>query len=180
MKLDSDDDAGIELLERASELDPALAQACAFHVVEYLRRHGRNADARSHMDELAQAAERDERARRERAQVRTSDKLLPHELPPEAVQALVEQLRTFPEVRYAWLVRKQTQYYPDVPLYVLGVCRKSYWWKLESSGAQKRLAQALATNVQYPGETLIICLDGENKHFRSRFKKVPGAKIYSA
>ena len=180
LKLDSDDDAGIELLQRASRLDPAAAQACGVQIVEYLRRHGRNADARSHIDDLTKAGERDDLARRERAQLRTSDKLLPHELPAETVQAIVEKLRTFPEVRCAWLVRKQTRHYSHLPLYILAVRRKTGWWKLESSQAQQRLVDALCANLQCPGDTLFFCLDGENKQFRSRFKKVPGGEIYSA
>jgi Zn-dependent protease with chaperone function len=180
LKLDSDDDAGIELLQRASKLDPAYAQACGGQIVEYLRRHGRNAEARSHIDDLNQAGQRDDLARRERAQLLTSDKLLPHELPTETVQAIVEKLRTFPEVRCAWLVRKQTRYYSHLPLYVLAVRRKNYWWKLESSRTQQKLVDALCANLQCPGDTLFFCLDGENKQFRSRFKKVPGGEIYSA
>jgi Zn-dependent protease with chaperone function len=180
LKLDSDDDAGIELLERASRLDPSIAQACRVQIVEYLRRHGRNADARSHIDDLARAAQQDELARRERGVLRTSDTLLPHELPAESVQAIVEQLRTFREVRCAWLVRKQTQHYSHIPLYILAVRRKNYWWKLESTQAQQKLLEALSANLQCPGDTLFFCLDGENKQFRSRFKKVLGGEIYSA
>jgi Zn-dependent protease with chaperone function len=180
LKLDSDDDTGIELLQRASKLDPACAQACAVQIVEYLRRHGRNAEARSHFDDLAQAGQRDDLARRERSQLLTSDTLLPHELPPETVQAIVEKLGTFRDVRCAWLVRKQTRHYSHLPLYILAVRRKNRWWKLESTQAQQRLLEALCADLKCPGDTLFFCLDGENKHFRSRFKKVPGAEIYSA
>jgi Zn-dependent protease with chaperone function len=180
LKLDSDDDAGIELLQQASRLDPACAQASAVQIVEYLRRHGRNADARSHIDDLTQASERDDLARRERSQLLTSDTLLPHELPAETVQAIVEKLRTFPEVRCAWLVRKQTRHYSHLPLYVVAVRRKTRWWKLESSQAPQLLVDALCADLQCPGDTLFFCLDGDNKKFRSRFKKVPGGEIYSA
>jgi len=180
LKLNSDDNAGIELLQRASGLDPALAQACGVQIVEYLRRHGRNADARSHIDDLTKADERDDLARRERSQLHTSDTLLPHELPAETVQSIVEKLRTFPEVRCAWLVRKQTRHYSHLPLYILAVRRKTGWWKFESSQAQQQLVDALCANLQCPGDTLFFCLDGDSKHFRSRFKKVPGGEIYSA
>lgn len=180
LKLASDDDAGIELLQRAGKLNPAFAQACGVQIVEYLRRHGRNADARSHIDDLNQAGQRDDLARRERSQLLTSDTLLPHELPAETVQAIVERVRTFPEVRCAWLVRKQTRHYSHLPLYVLGVRRKTGWWKLESSQAQQKLVNALCENLPCPGDTLVFCLDGDNKKFRSRFKKVTGAQIYSA
>jgi hypothetical protein len=83
-------------------------------------------------------------------------------------------------VRCAWLVRKKTQHYSHLPLYILAVRRKSRLWKLESAQASQELVEALCANVPCPGETLFVCLDGENKHFRSRFRKVPGAEIYSA
>ena len=179
LRLDSNDDSGIELLQRASASDPAYGQSCAAMIVEYLRRHGRNAEARSHIDDLTQAGERDDLARRERAQLTTSDTLLPHELPAETVQGIVEKLRTFPEVRCAWLVRKQTRHYSHLPLYILAVRLKTRWWKLESSQPQQQLVDALCANLQCPGDTLFFCLDGENKQFRSRFKRVPGGEIYA-
>lgn len=180
LKLESDDDAGIELLQRAARLEPASAQACGVQIVEYLRRHGRNTEARSHIDDLMAAGERDNVARRERAQLLTSDKLLPHELPAATVQGIVDKLRDLPEVRCAWLVRKQTRHYSHLPLYILGVRRKTRWWKLESSQAQQQLVDALCANMEFPGEMLVFCLDGENKRFRSKFKRVAGGEIYSA
>jgi hypothetical protein len=60
------------------------------------------------------------------------------------------------------------------------VRRKTRWWKLESSQAQQQLVDALCANLQCPGDTLFFCLDGDNKQFRSRFKRVPGGEIYSA
>ena len=180
LKLDSDDDAGIELLQRACRLNPTFGQACGVQIVQYLQRHGRNADARSHIDFLIEAGQQEDLARRERSQLRTSDKLLPHELPAETVQAIVEKLRTFSDVRRAWLVRKKTRHYPDVPLYILAVRRKPHWWKLESTQAAQRLVDALAASVEFQGEMLFLCIDGDNKSFRSRFKKVPGGEIYSA
>jgi len=106
--------------------------------------------------------------------------VVPHELPAEAVQAIVEKLRTFREVRCAWLVRKKTHYYPHLPLYVIAVRRKNYWWKLESTQAYQKLVEALCADIKCPGDTIILCVDGENKKFRSRFKKVPGGQIYTA
>lgn len=180
LKLESDDDAGIELLQRAGRLDQTLAQVSGFQIVEYLRRHGRNAEARSHMDDLSAAGQRDDLARRERGQLLTSDTLLPHDLAAEAVQEIVEKLRTFPEVRIAWLVRKQTQHYSHLPLYVLAVRRKARWWKLESSQAQQQLVDALCAAVKIPGDAIVFCVDGDNKQFLSKFKKVAGGEIYSA
>lgn len=180
LKLDSDDDAGIELLQRAGQLDQTLAQVSGFQIVDYLRRHGRDAEARSHMDDLTEAGERDDLARRERGQLLTSDTLLPHELPAETVQEIAAKLRTFPEVRHAWLVRKQTQHYSHLPLYILAVRRKSRWWKLESSQAQQQLVDALCAAVKIPGDAIVFCVDGDNKQFRAKFRKVAGGEIYSS
>ncbi|MBB6094118.1 Zn-dependent protease with chaperone function [Povalibacter uvarum] len=180
LKLDNDDDAGIELLRQAGRLDQTLAQVGGFQIVEYLRRHGRDTEARSHLDDLSEAGQRDELARRERGQLLTSDTLLPHELPTATVQEIVEKLRTFPEVRNAWLVRKKTQHYAHLPFYVLAVRRKNRWWKLESSQASQHLVDALCAAVKIPGDAIVFCVDGDNKQFRSKFKKVPGGEIYFA
>jgi len=35
----------------------------------------------------------------------------------------------------------------------------------------------LSSAVAYPGETIIICVDGDNKTFRKKFRAVAGAEL---
>ena len=49
LRLADDDESGIELLRKAMRLDPGAEQAACTLIVEYLQRHGRNEEARSHI-----------------------------------------------------------------------------------------------------------------------------------
>jgi Zn-dependent protease with chaperone function len=178
LRLDRNDDSGIELLRRASQLDPLSTQLAGALIVDYLRRHGRNEEARPYIDDLAAASQRDELARRERSQLLSADKLLAHELAPESLQSLAGQLANYPEIRFAYLVRKTTRHYPEIPMYILGVQRRTAWWKLESTSAAQRLITRLCEELTFPGETLVVCIDGNNKSFRSKFKKVADSLIF--
>ena len=178
LKLDNNDETGIALLQQAARLDPAAAQVAGSLVVDYLKRQGRNKEARPYLDQVSVASETEAQARRERRQLLPSDRLLPHGLPIERLQTLITQLRQHQDIRLACLVRKQTRHYSDVPMYVLGVQRQTQWWKPESSAAAHRLVQRLCEQLTFPGETLVVCLDGSNKEFRTRVRKIPEALLY--
>jgi hypothetical protein len=156
--------------------DSSATQSACDLIIGFLQRNGRDEEARTYIERYIEAASIEESARKERAAVRTTDKFLPHELEPAAVQELVAQLKSYP-VRRAYLVRKSTQHYPEEPLYVLGLQQRS---GLFSSPAAKlgALSSALSTEITCPGETIIIEIDGDNKAFRGPFKKVPGSLIF--
>jgi murein L,D-transpeptidase YcbB/YkuD len=178
LRLAGDDESGIELLNNAMRLDPGAEQAACMLIVEYLQRHGRNEEARAHIDHLHNAGERDQAARKERGELRVTDQLLPHGLSDQQIAELMQQLQTFAtDIRRVYLSRKQTTYYQDHPLYILAFERRTRFWKLESGGAAEGIARRLGSDVTYPGETIIICVDGENKAFRKKFRAVPDAEL---
>lgn len=178
LRLASDDESGIELLNNAMRLDPGAEQTACMLIVEYLQRHGRNEEARAHIDHLHDAGARDQAARKERGELRVTDKLLPHGLSDEQLAEIRRQLQAFAtDVRRIYLVRKQILHYQDHPLYILGFERRTRFWKLESAGAAELLAQHLGSDVTFPGETIIICIDGNNKAFRKKFRAVAGAEL---
>ena len=180
LRLERNDESGLGLLQQASERDPTLDQSARSLIVHYLHRHGRNEEARPHIDALMAAGQRDELARREHEQLKRDDTLLPHEIDPAALTALTAQLACFPEIRLAYLVRKATRTYPDSPLYVLGLRRRTAWWKLESSGAAEKLTARICQEVTLPGDTFVFCVDGDNKSFRAKLSKIQGSLIYGA
>ncbi|MBL8266982.1 M48 family metalloprotease [Steroidobacter sp.] len=175
--LGSDDESGIELLRKAMRLDSGAEQTACALIVDYLQRHGRNEEARAHIDNLHDAGERDHAARKERGEVRINDKLLPHGLAADQLQALSKQLQAFSELKRVYLARKQTVHYQQHALYVLAFERRTRFWKFESSGALQALTHRLSEEVTFPGETIIISVDAENKAFRKRFRAVAGAEL---
>lgn len=178
LRLASDDESGIELLNNAMRLDPGAEQAACALIVEYLQRHGRNEEARAHIDHLHNAGERDQAARKERGELRVADSLLSHGLSDEQLAALRQQLQAFAtDIRRIYFARKQTIYYQEHPLYIVAFERRTPFWKWESRGAAEGIAQRLGSDVTYPGETIIICVDGENKAFRKKFRAVADAEL---
>ena len=178
LRLVGDDESGIELLNNAMRLDPGAEQSACMLIVEYLQRHGRNEEARAHIDHLRNAGARDQAARKERGELRVTDKLLPHDLSDQQFAEVRRQLQAFAaDVRRIYLVRKQTVHYQDHPLYILGFERRSRFWKLESASAAELVAQRLGAEVTFPGETIIICIDGDNKAFRKKLRAVAGAEL---
>jgi hypothetical protein len=178
LRLASDDESGIELLNTAMRLDPGAEQAGCMLIVEYLQRHGRNEEARAHIDHLHNAGARDQAARKERGELRITDELLPHGLNEQQLTELHQQLQKMTaDVRRVYFARKQTVYYQEHPLYILAYERRSRFWKLESAGAAEGISHRLGTDVTYPGETIIICVDGDNKAFRKKFRTVANAEL---
>lgn len=177
LRLANDDESGIALLKNAMHLDPGAEQAACMLIVEYLQRHGRNEEARDHIDHLHDAGARDQAASKERGEVRNADKLLPHGLDEKQIDALTQQLQTFPDIRRVYLARKQTIHYQDIPLYILAFERRTRFWQLRPGAATQTLANRLGQEVTYAGETIIICIDGDNKAFRKKFRAVAGAEI---
>lgn len=177
LRLASDDESGIEFLQTAMQLDAGAEQSACMLIVQYLQQHGRNEEARAHIDQLHGAGARDQAARKERDEVCLDDKLLPHGLNEPQVEALTRQLQQFPELKCAYLVRKRTVHYQEHPLYILAFERRTQVWKLESSSAAQALSHRLGQEVAYPGEAIIIAVDGANKPFRKKFRAVAGAEL---
>lgn len=178
LRLASDDESGIELLNKAMRLDPGAEQGACALIVEYLQRHGRNEEARAHIDHLHTAGARDHAARRERGELRVTDKLLPHGLTEQQLSDLHQQLQVFAtDIGRIYLARKQILHYQDHPLYIVAFEGRTRFWKPASSGASEGIAQRLGSEVTFPGETIIICIDGENKAFRKKFRAVANAEL---
>jgi hypothetical protein len=178
MRLANDDESGIELLNNAMRLDPGAEQTACMLIVDYLQRHGRNEEARAHIDHLHNAGERDHAARKERGELRITDTLLPHGLNEQQLTELHQQLQKFAsDIRRIYFARKQTIHYQEQPLYILAFERRRHFWKFESGGAAEGISQRLGADVTYPGEAIIICVDGDNKAFRKKFRAVANAEI---
>ena len=112
---------------------------------------------------------------RERSLPKTVKVWLPHGLDAAVLQTLVTRLSQIEGLRQAYLVRKRVTYRPDVPLYVLGFDATS----LGFTGNARTLAvmQQLRDQVQFPGETLIINVDGADERFGREFRAMAGSRI---
>jgi hypothetical protein len=115
-------------------------------------------------------------AQQERAQFRILDRLAAHGLSQESLAQLIVQLRTVPNLKRAYLARKLTLHFPDIPVYVLGF-RSSQWWKLRNRARSNGVQHSIRTGVKFPGGTLIVNLEASNSRFAKKLWRVKGAKI---
>lgn len=170
------DESGVAHLETACKHDQSALQPACEIIVAYFNKHGREADARPYIDKYFHAGDAERDARRERGFVALTDTFIPHQLDAAALQELTAQLSRF-NLRCVYLVRKETVHYRNEPFYVLGVQRQADWWRFDSAIAAQQLVNQISRDVKFPGETLIISLDGEYKSFRNRFRSVPDSAI---
>jgi Zn-dependent protease with chaperone function len=172
-----DDDAGRNLIDRAMALDQAAIAPGCEAMRDYCARIGRHDEARAWHQRLVERAALDQAAEKERNTLRVSDTFEPHGLAPQVLAALDAQLRAVqPQIRRAWLAKKRVRQMIDRPCYVLGFAVTSPL-RLHNG---KRAAQALAAireAVQFPGEMLILNVEGDNYRFGRKLRRVKTARI---
>jgi Zn-dependent protease with chaperone function len=164
------------LFERAMVLDQdAIAPACQL-LRDWHLAQGRAEEAYRWDERLAQRARLDDAAAAERAEVRPRDRFLPHELDAAALARLRDSLRAIDGIHRAWLVRKRIKLRPDRPLYVLGyTCHRPL--ALYRPQRVERLTERILREAVLPGETLVLCTDGDNYPFRRKLRRVRRARL---
>ena len=172
-----DDPQGIDQLSAAARIDRKLEQPACAAVVGFHRRHGRELEAKEYEKRYWELSEQGELARRERANVRSSDRLTGHGLESAVVASLVGAIQQVAEVKRALLVRKVLKYQPERPLYVLGIISGAPWWKPVSAAAEKELVTRIGRECHPPGDMLIVSLR-VNAAFRGAFRRVRGSEIF--
>jgi hypothetical protein len=152
---------------------PACQLAYAF-----LQRQGRSEEADRYRKRAEEQYERLARAQQERAGVSDRDRFEPHGLPAETVERLREQLARIDRVGAAYLARKVVSLFPEKPFYVLAVRPRVAWYQFRSEVKDAKLSNQLASQIQWPGEALVIVLGPQTRRLGKRLRQVPGAEIF--
>jgi hypothetical protein len=84
----------------------------------------------------------------------------------------------FRELARAYFVRKQTRYLPGKPAYILGVVRRRKWVEVSPAIKDRKLVHQIATQVSFPGHTLVTILNRSNRKLRRKIERNAGAAIY--
>ncbi len=174
--LDRDDDGGQPLIERAMTVDEAAIAPGSEALRDYHWRHGRKEEADAWHERLVERSELEYLANKERNEVRLDDTFECHELPDAPLARLREQLSGIGGVRKAYLLRKRVRHQPDRPLYVLGFSITGALRRHNKDRAEAIQRHILDT-VELPDETIVICVDGDNKQFGSKFFWKRGARV---
>jgi hypothetical protein len=175
--VNSDDASGLPYMAEVMEEDPNyVAAGLAIQEAYYLRQGNREEARRLEAAQLRHADVFDE-ATAERASVRSTDRIVPHNLPEQEIEVLGNQIMT-PEygIARAWLMRKQVQYFTQKPLYILLVEPRPDK-RPRSPEAYQSWTRELAEKLMLPGEGFIMPISKEYSWLESIAKKMPDAEI---
>jgi Zn-dependent protease with chaperone function len=171
-----DDDSGMALLKRAMERNPWEIVRCCEALRDYCWRKGREEEAREWHRRMSERMAIEHAAKKERDEVRTSDKFEHHGVDPAALAQMQAQLKAIPGLRKAYFVMKRVKHMPERACYVLGFTLGGWlpWGKKDSSQVVLRRIQE---SVQFPGETMILRVEGKNSAFGRKFRWMRRSRI---
>ncbi len=171
-----DDETSVTLVEQAMHADEtATLKGC-----ELLRDHGLgqgNAqEAQAWYRRMVERAQLEHAIETERCQVKLEDEFEQHGLLAETLAQLQAQLRAIPRLRQAYFLKKRVRQAVDRPSYVLGISVTGQF-QIHRDKRAVEVLQRISGTVQFPGETLIINVDGGKYRFRRKFRRTEGARI---
>ncbi|HEY0009649.1 MAG TPA: M48 family metallopeptidase, partial [Tepidisphaeraceae bacterium] len=124
MMLDERNIEGIPLIEQAMQTEAGFVRPGCDLLYAHYTRTGQSEAARSIAERAMQASEADDQAQQERLTWPPALHLKPHDLSDELIQPLLDWLRQDPQVKTAYLVRREVTLRPDVPAYMLAIVPK--------------------------------------------------------
>jgi Zn-dependent protease with chaperone function len=172
----SDNAEGVSLLEKAMDLD----EMAIVHVLEQLRdfhaRAGRDDVARAYHERMSQRLHLEQQAHHERGHVVPEDRFEDAGLSDEVMHRLRQQMAKVPEVLHAWIARKQVQHLAHRPCYVIAF-EVTPWWRARHPKRVAEAVEALKANLSFPGETLLVNIEGDHAALRARFKRLNSGRL---
>lgn len=173
--LQQGDRDGIALVEAAMQGEAAAVLPGCELLRDYWWRCGERELAQQWHERARQRADELQEGKRERESLEAGNVWLEHRLDSPALQALSARLRQIEGLKCAYLVRKHVVHEPHRPLYVLG-------FAVGGLGArrgerQRAVMEQLRTAVEFPGETLIINVEGTNSGLGRQFAQVAHARL---
>jgi Zn-dependent protease with chaperone function len=170
------DAAGVGPMESILERTPEAVLPGAQLLRNFYLRQNETARASYWQQKYLEQAAVLQAAREERGKLLLSDQVVGHQLPADALVALTARLKAVPDLTRAYLVRKVTRHFPETPVYVLGFEIRR-WWQMYDAANSHALTQRIRQEVKFPGNTLIVNIEGPNRRFADKLRHVKGSRI---
>lgn len=172
------DFAGVVLVELAIENDQQALLPGAAALRDYYAGRGESDKARQWHERWLQRMRVLQAAQAERASIHLNDKFEPHGLDDQLVAALRAQLSAIPGVRRAYVVRKHVTQLTEHPLFALGFTTRPWWCpRFLSHVDGSNVREKIAKDIQFPHEALIVCVEGDNRRFGRKWRRVRGSRV---
>lgn len=173
--LKQNDEAGIQLITRAMQGDGKATLAGCELIYNFLIRQNRPQEAFSYLEKATQRIQLEQLAQAERDSLSQNDTFLPPGLTIAQRQPIVEQLKAQKGIKRAYLVRKQVQYLPEHPLYVVGI-ERSFGFRLTND--DRKYCQQLANTLSVPGSFFVVVLNSDLRKLHKKMKTLEETLIY--
>lgn len=178
----ANDDLGVEYLETAMSREQECTPNACRLLYDFYQARNREPEAKKYAQKIQAYFEKVALAEQERSRITESDGFLTHDFSPEVIDGLKQKIARYPEIKTAYLVKKKVKYFPEKPIYVVGVVRQIAWYKLDRESAAQKLLARLGSELTYPAETLVIVLEIATKSIHNKIHKniasIAKAKIY--
>jgi Zn-dependent protease with chaperone function len=168
--LERNDEAGVALIERAMDGNPALVSEGCDRLVQFFRNRNRLTDVHRYLVRSTRQATRAELAETERKQVSAVDRFSPHRLPAAELSALFARLTRESDVLQAFLATKELRYSTGAQL-VLALVAKGQ--------AAQELPEQIRAEAVLPQNAAILVLKRHDRPLRAALDAVPGARVYA-
>src|SRR5947207_2286838 len=173
--LQQGDRDGVALMEAAMQGEAdAVLSGCEL-LRDYWWGAGQRELAQHWHERATQRARELEEGKRERESLGDGNVWLEHRLEFPMLQALSARLRQIAGLKCAYLVRKHVVHDPHRPLYVLGFGVGAL--AVRRGERERAVMERLRNAVEFPGETLIINIEGANSGLGRQFAEVAHARI---
>ena len=169
--------------EAASHLEAAIAGGSDFigpslhMLLDHYRESGRDAEADAVRVRLEAHEKALSAARTERLKVSRRDRFVPHDLKPQDVEKIRRLLFRYPQVRAAYLARKQVRLFADKPSYVLAL-KRTAWLLEDNRKADSYLVESIRSQVEQP--CAVVVLGATSYRLRSRLLRVCQEPVFEA
>lgn len=172
----SGEEEGAQLMLRVVSDDRKTLLAGSELLRSYYAQRGDFSNAKLWRDRHVDAAIQAQGTQKARRQLLLSDTYAHHGLSAEVASTLSAKLESIPGVRRAYLVRRTDAKFGDVPTYVLGV-KSTGFFSLHSEKRAAVVIQAVKLGVVFPGDTVIVNVDGPRYKFGRKMRRVGGARL---
>lgn len=115
-------------------------------------------------------------AQQERSITNKKTIYMSHNILPEQLTDLCQQLSQHPQIKQAYLVQKVVQNLPEIPFYVLGIMRKKHI--IESATAQAEWESEFGNDLELGGDFGVVILNGDRR-LQKQFQQVEASAIYT-
>ena len=175
--LQQGDRTGVEYLERAIQRDPSCAPQVSYLIAAFHESQGNDEQAKRFRHHGYEANKIAAAAEQERRGVDPRDRFLTPDVTSEVRAQLREKLLTVSEIQRAYLARKDVEYYPERPYYVLALVLRQPWYRLRSRARDRAVVNRVAHEVPLPGQGYIIQIYGRHAKLGRTIGRLPASEI---